>query len=250
MTFQHRLPNAPPGWDVVTVEEVEALINSGEVGGFTRQWGQLSGTGNDKLKAAGLLDDLKEQGLVETSVIVAEGTAIKYEAKSGGKDPAPEAGWFMQANMCTLNQLPNFFSKFKLDESVNMRFWQGFTDVAVAPTTDDDAGGGPAVGIIFSTSRPDTNFQFVAHDGTTQTLVDSGIAVDTLIHFMRINVNSATDVDVTLYDANFVEQATTKFTSQLMAGTVEMMLSGTVTDINDSTTFFSEFYAQINLKGS
>lgn len=250
MTFQHRLPNAPPGWDVLTTEEVEALIDSGQVGPFSRQWGQISSTGDDTMKAVALLDDLKEQGAVEASIITDDGTGTKFTATSGGKNPAPEAGWFLTANTISLNQLPNFFSKFKIDELDQMRFWQGFTDVAVGPSVDNNCDGGPAVGIIFSTDRPDTNFQFVAHDGTTQTLVDSGVAADTLVHFMRINVNSATDVDVTLYDANFVEQATTKFTSQLMAGTVELMLSGTVTDINDATTFFTEFYAQIDLKGS
>lgn len=249
MTFQHRLPNAPPGWDVITVEEVEELIQSGQAGNFGRQWGQISATGNDKMKGAALLDDLKEQGLAQTTALLDAGTTVKYEAKSGGKDPAPEAGWFLNTNLLTLNQLPNFFSKFKLDELVQMRFWQGFTDVAVAPSTDNNADGGPAVGIVFSTDRPDTNFQFVAHDGTTQTLVDSGIAADLLVHFMRIDVNSVTDVDVSLYDAAFALQATTKFTSQLMAGTIPMMLSGTVTDINDTSTFLSAFFAQVALKG-
>jgi hypothetical protein len=70
-----------------------------------------------------------------------------------------------------------FFMRFKLPTITNVRFFAGLCQYGDRNyiTVADDAERVYA-GYQFSTGRPDTNFQFVHDDSSTQTLVDTGLA--------------------------------------------------------------------------
>lgn len=70
-----------------------------------------------------------------------------------------------------------FFMRFSLPTLTNVRLFAGLCQYGDRNyiTTADDPGRVYA-GYQFSTGRPDTNFQFVHDDSSTQTLVDTGLA--------------------------------------------------------------------------
>ncbi len=150
-------------------------------------------------------------------------------------------------DICTLGLVPLNIIKWKLVETTSIRFFAGLAG-DTNPNTADDVGA--SVGIQFSTARPDTNFQFMTDDGATQTLVDSGIAIDTAIHFVKIDAASATSVKVSLLDVNFAEQASTTFTTQLPASTISMQVFSGVRNLTASVRSIVQFYATLLLRNS
>lgn len=105
----------------------------------------------------------------------------------------------------TFGALPIMFHKFALVDLTDIRFWSVNTsNIAITPLGDD-----PAVslfGLRFSTSAPDTNFQFATKDGTTLNLIDTGIPGDTAVHYLLTRL-TADGVFFELYDSAFELEA-------------------------------------------
>lgn len=136
----------------------------------------------------------------------------------------------------SMEMLPTFLLKFR---SVNInaahRFFAGLTIPASAGTElSADNSGVANLGLQYSTVRGDTKWQFIHSDGTTQTVVDTGVtfAVNTVLHF-GIFVGSTSSVTFTLWDADGVVLKTSTFTTGLPGATVGIApLAGVRTTAN------------------
>lgn len=176
------------------------------------EWGYVAAKNDDKTKGIGVYEQVQAQDNVSTLIVDDTGSRIKGDTDGTLND---EVFQRTRAAVHQLDQNLLFTWKFKLDSNASVRFFLGLHEgQALSPVAADNIGD-PAVGLLFSTSRPDTNFQFVAHDGAVQTLVDTGIAVDTADHFLQIDANAAGDSTiVSLLDTDFAVEATTTFTTE------------------------------------
>lgn len=106
--------------------------------------------------------------------------------------------------------------KFKLTSIADIRFWAGLRSVQTGGATAEDPAGHYA-GLQFSTGpRADVNFQFMTKDNVAQNIIDSGVPVDTDVHYLRVSMNTAeTEVLIELMDIAHVQQASVVFTANL-----------------------------------
>lgn len=56
------------------------------------------------------------------------------------------------------------------------RFWTGLTNQTAVNATSGDNPAGHYAGFMYSTNRPDTNFQFMTEDNVTQNIINTGMA--------------------------------------------------------------------------
>lgn len=148
----------------------------------------------------------------------ADGFYVRHRQTTNGSN----SGWGGAAGTGahTLRQLPVVLFKWKIAysgvASPEMRFYVCLTETDLSSMVNSDTPATSYIGIRFSESVTigDVNFQFVCDDGGgAPTVVDSGIAVDQNVHFMRITANSATSVTVELMDNTMAVQASTTFTT-------------------------------------
>lgn len=202
-----------PGGSAPVIPDERGIFTLGE-------WGYLSVQSDVTLSAQGVYGDLEVQD--KNDVLIIDATGSRFQTETDGK--AGDESYIRTSDAIhQLDQSLLFQWKFLLDTITDVRFFLGLREAqATSPVTSDNIGSA-GVGLLFSTSRPDTNFQFVAHDGATQTLVDSGIAVDSAPHFVKVDSNAAgTSTIVSLLDTDFVLEATTTFTTEGPAPTVEL----------------------------
>ncbi len=242
---------ADAGTDI-TPAEAEELTDGSETtlhshaGGapylLTGQWGQAASAMDSKVavKGTGLMADVILVADADAVVVDADGVGVTLSSIAAiGDDTSVRAG---DTDGTRLDQLPIMTVRAKTNATTNRRIFWGLAAEATIPTDDNDMGGAFGVGVVYSSDRVDTNFQFVAHDGTTQTLVDTGIAVDTAVHHVEIVAASAASVTVRLLDVDGVEEATTTFTTELPAASALMISSATLTAVTAAVqvwTFYS-----------
>ena len=184
------------------------------------QWGYSSAGNEGKIEGIGSYDKMESKDKGSILIVDSSGARIAGDTDTGIDD---EAFTRTKGAVHQLNQNILWTWKFILDSNADVRWFLGLHEAqAVSPVATDDIGD-PAVGLLFSTSRPDVNFQFVAHDGAAQTLVDTGIPVDTADHYLTIDADApGTTTIVTMLDSTFSVEATTTFTTEGPGPTVEL----------------------------
>jgi len=172
------------------------------------------------ISGVGLLGAVSSVNGTRTPVTGASGVSLLHATTPGFPDNFYDStGAIGFAPISAAN--PQGYFKFSLDVLTSTRFFVGFCGqgnggaTGVWPGTDDPQF--PMAGLQFSSYRPDTNFQFMVRDqsGGTRTLVDSGVAVDTAVHYLLVEIVGSTSVVITLYDASEALQATHTFTANL-----------------------------------
>ena len=121
---------------------------------------------------------------------------------------------------------PFVMFRFSIVETTDKRFFIGLTNSAtVATTLGADAPACGYLGLQYSTSRPDTNWQ-IARDGAagggSQTLVDTGVAVSTSELCFVIDWTADASVTVYLLNSSFTVLFTATYATDLMASTVSV----------------------------
>jgi len=132
----------------------------------------------------------------------------------------------------------------------NLRFVLGFINgLTTNVTSADDIDGG--VYLAFSSTRSDTNWQFIADDDTTQTVQDSGVAKDNLAHYLIIEgTGTGTSVKLTLKDANFIDQASHTFTTQLPSVTLQMAYYMEVRTLTTTAQTIQHYSTAAEMRGA
>lgn len=234
---------AADGGTDISAAEAETLTDGSDASALhkhsfdiTNQLGMVSAQMDSKVKIDG--DGIGKKVVVASNatsfVADADGISVDVDTSAiAGNDviiTADEDG-------IRLDQKPMLVTKFKLLGTTSVRFFAGlFPEAGIA--TDDNVmdGNTEGVGVVYSSDRPDTNFQFVANDGTTQTLVDSGVVADTLAHYVVVDATSGTSVTVSLLSATKVVEASTTFTTELPAATFLMSFWAGITTITGIKT--------------
>jgi hypothetical protein len=212
------------------------------------QWGYVAAKNDDKVKGIGVLEQVQESNNTSLNIVDENGTRIQGSSDGTLNDEVYNR---TRAAVHQLDQNILWIWKFLLDSNANVRWFIGLHEgQALSPVAADDIGD-PAVGVLFSTSRPDTNFQFAAHDGAVQTLVDSGVPVDTAPHFLKIDANAAGDSTiVSLLDASFTLEASTTFTTEGPGPTVELNSQEWLRALAASVESQSLYYGTVVARGA
>lgn len=184
------------------------------------QWGYATVGNEGKITSAGVYDKMESKDKGSVLIVDSSGARLVSDTDNGIDD---EAFTRTKGAVHQLNQNILWTWKIVLDSNADVRWFLGLREAGIISPLITDNILGPGVGLLFSTSRPDTNFQFVAHDGAVQTLVDTGIAVDTAIHYLTIDADApGTTTIVTMKDAAFAVEATATFTTEGPGPTVEL----------------------------
>jgi len=125
------------------------------------------------------------------------------------------------------NFKPKLLFKAGLGQTTNERAFMGLVG-SVAPDGAPVSSDTPAaqyVGIQYSTSRGDVNWQFVTHDGTTQGIVNSGVAAsNATLHLRMTFAPVGTNILLEILDADFVLLASHTFTANQPSPTTELVV--------------------------
>lgn len=205
---------------------------------FGAQVGYAScGSSDASFRGVALYDSITESNAASSRQLRATGSAFKNDTAVTIND---EADLKVNADVHDLRMRPMIVFKFGLIQTTDIRFLTILSN-SVSNTSANDPGHA-VLGIQYDTSVPDTNFFFVTHDGTTFTRVDSGVAADTAVHYVSIDIRSTTSVIIKIYDANFVEQASHTFTSGLPISTEGLLpwigLRNLVASVKSWDTYF------------
>jgi hypothetical protein len=118
---------------------------------------------------------------------------------------AAVAGIELQALPMAKNSALGILVKFDLDQTTDTRFFCGVTNQTLATMVAADNPAGSYVGLSYSTPRGDTNFRWINKDNTTQRNNDTGIAVDTAVHYLQV-LSTGTTFVASLFNSSFVLQ--------------------------------------------
>lgn len=101
----------------------------------------------------------------------------EYINYSSAASTNSDAGWKWTAETTRPRWSPSLIVKMRTPATItSIRSWVGLFSGDPMAQTSPSAGAISAMGFRFSTSIPDTNWQCVTSDGTTTTVVDSGVA--------------------------------------------------------------------------
>lgn len=219
--------------------------------GFSRalysrgQWGRWTADNSTTVDDTGIVRFVSETDATSSLVIDDDGIVLQQNTSAVIDNIASiNSGG---GNKFRVNHLPIMTCKWNILQTTDLRFFTGFHSSSSPLTADDPPG--ISYGIQYSTSRPDTNFQFIMDDATTQTIVDSGIAADIAPHYTRVEVDSASSVKVTLLNSGFVEQASNTFKTDLPAATTDAQLTWGVRTLAAAVKSIKQFHATIVLRG-
>lgn len=138
---------------------------------------------------------------------------------------------------------PYMKMKFKITATSTNRLFIGFSDNATPSSADD-----PVTETIGLQKRAgDTNWHFINRN-LSLTRVDSGVAVDTNVHYVVVDIEADASHTVRLLDNNGLEQASHSFTSDLIADTQTMYTILNLHETSASSTQIHFYYADLQLR--
>ena len=125
--------------------------------------------------------------------------------------------WVQGTPFVRVDSKPYAVFRFALGDVEDVRFFAGWsnTGTAATPVSADDPAACRVAGLTFSTARPDTNFMWMEHDDTTQTLTDTGVApaVGT-VYSLEIDLSSRTSFTMRLRDSSWAVLSTRTVTTE------------------------------------
>jgi len=185
---------------------------------FCEQWGSTVPTFNNT--------NMSEDGMFQQGGIVEvdDTSSLNFATSGMAFNQSTSAVSGNVAYVAQLGQMsivshnPIAMFKFKLGSIADVRFFAGLTSAPNATTNvDSDDPSHFMAGLQFSTPRVDSNFQFLIDDNVTPTVSDTGIAADTAVHYLVVDVESTTRITLRLLDKDGVVEAEQTFTINLPA---------------------------------
>lgn len=132
--------------------------------------------------------------------------------------------------------------KFRVNTSATVRYFFGVTGNAAATEVGADTpAAAHRIGLTFSTSRPDTNWQFV-RGANAWTLDDSGIAFATGIWYFRITWASTSSVTLKLYNSAGTSQVSRTYTTGLPTSSGRIMTG--VATLTTAAASYDHYFVQ------
>lgn len=179
----------------------------------TRKAGLITTNGTG---VTGLGDTATAEGTASaTAVTATEGVMRNSVTPSAASGQA--MGDHGNANYRTGRNI-RFAASVKLVENAVERVWIGMSDAAtVAAQGASDTVAGNYACFRYSTTAPDANWKCITMNGVTQTVVDSGIAVDTGVHKFEVIFNDSVPNVVFKIDGKVVATITTNLPSAATA---------------------------------
>lgn len=138
---------------------------------FPRMWiANSTGTGQ--------LFGFVSEGSAGTPVpVAADGTNPAFIKRTSSSSASSQAGWSLNDQVVSLNNFAYYQWRGALGQTTNIRAWVGLYVAASGFTTFmSDTPGTAFIGFRYSTHAADTHWQCVCYNGTTSTIVDSGVA--------------------------------------------------------------------------
>ena len=121
---------------------------------------------------------------------------------------------------------PTLVNYFRISSLADVRLFIGYSDQTLATMAGSDNPAGSYIGLQFSSARGDTNWQYVAKDGTTQLLTDSGVAASTNFFILRIGYDPAAIVHMALFNNSWSPLGSVvDLTTNLPANTISVRLN-------------------------
>lgn len=195
---------------------------------FTQmQWGSVSPPPD-----AGGSYDLNGSGILHDTSDTSPGGAFRAVDADGlyhqgtGVAGAAETGFITTTEPTRIDAQFFFAAKFRITGNTNVRVFVGFTtgtrnDMATSDAPATAVGG--YLGVGFSTVLAETNWHFIHNSGGgAGTRVDSGIAVDTAVHYVTLDARVPGQIEATIYDNDFVVLATTSIVANVPAPSTSM----------------------------
>lgn len=146
---------------------------------------------------------------------------------------------------------PRCALKIEVTSLTDVRLWVGYTTVGVAAfIVAGDAPTDPHLGVQFSTSRGDVNWQWIrSAGGVGPTLSDSGVAMALGVYYIDIDWVTSTRAICTLRDATFEILDQQTFTTFLPIPTAELRFEGGVGALLAVVKNFRYFDGPIAVRG-
>lgn len=208
-----------------------------------RQYGEWSAYGSGTSMAGTLLyEGVGAADNASGAVTDADGIGLRQDTQNVLNQ---EAHTFLTASYVHRRDYHTVVEfKFKLQHTTNVRLFVGLTNTQVILGGDDPAGT-ECAGLQFSTSRPDTNWQFMIDDNVIQTVVDTGVPVDTNAHYVRVECSEdETYILIELFDANHDIQASYAFTANLPALATAMEPRSGIRTLAAAVKSIVQYYAR------
>jgi hypothetical protein len=199
--------------------------------------------------AGGLDTAISAWGLFDPYTSSDNGSAFLDDATGHGITQSTSA---VLGNRATLNRLPIDYTsdlkfiytyKFALGNITDIRFWTGLSTTTNAMIDADSDNN--TVGIQYSTNRPDTNFQFLS-EGTTQTLVDSGVAADTDPHIFEMIYTPGVSVNFKLWNSTHTTlEADQTITTNLVAASTGLEITAGISTLAAAVKSITQYKGEL-----
>ena len=187
-----------PSW-----EDIWFLHPQGQGG-----WGHYAaGDSATALMEIGMLDALTETDSTSSVALDADGLHLVQNTAAAANAFAGIDNTLANPSRREMN--PAAIIKFKMSPTTDIRLFAGLSNDTMFNMVAIDDPVADFVGLQYSSARGDSTWQFVSKDGTTLSILDSNVPVDTAVHYLVIFVDdAASEIMVYLLDNNFnVESA-------------------------------------------
>jgi hypothetical protein len=190
-------PLGPSTGFVVGKNHLGALVADSGASPFLSDYGLLRGV-NTVGTAAGIYN-------------VGSGAYVDFTSAGALGD---DAG--IEQNNVVMNRASRFWhlTKFALPSTALIRAFIGYTDQTRATMLAADNPAGNYYGLTYSTPRGDTTWKWMRKNNVSQVVTDSGIAVDTGVHYIRFLAFTSAVV-VQLMNSSFINQHSASMLSSL-----------------------------------
>lgn len=122
--------------------------------------------------------------------------------------------------VCEVASVPRLEAEFRWADSVNVRYFVGWSAETLSNTVDADAPSTEYVGLQWSFTRGDTALQFVSSDGVTQNVRSTSVALSTLaVYRLSMSVLDSTTIQLELRDEASILLSSTEFSTNIPAPT-------------------------------
>lgn len=174
-------------------------------------------------------------------------TSGSYQAQSTSTVANNTTSWIPNnaATLWQADNLPLLRFKFAVQDVAEVRFFAGLVNSSTAsdPVTAADPASVRECGLMFDTSRPDTHWEWVEDDNTTQTLTDTGVTPGIgTVYWLEIDLSAVNSFTMTLYSSSWSVLSTRTVTSSPFAASTGQTFDVALRNLGSTDAKELDFY--------